>query len=58
MMCDTLFVQGYELPRNVVATTSAQEAIQSAQYAVHAVPVQHSRDFLTGIVVCPSVACA
>lgn len=44
-------VQGYQLPRNVVATTAAQEAIEGAQYALHAVPVQHSREFLSGIAV-------
>ena len=49
--CLTLQVcwQGYELPRNVVATTSALEAIDRAQYAIHAVPVQHSREFLSTI---------
>jgi glycerol-3-phosphate dehydrogenase (NAD+) len=37
------------LPMNVSATTNAAEAIDGAQYAVHAVPVQHSRAFLEGI---------
>lgn len=41
--------QGFTLPRNVRATTDAAEAIAGAQYAVHAVPVQHSRAFLTGV---------
>ncbi|KAK9812373.1 hypothetical protein WJX73_005748 [Symbiochloris irregularis] len=43
------YLQGYKLPSNVVATTAAQEAIEGAQYALHAVPVQHSREFLSGI---------
>lgn len=37
------------LPVNVRATTDAAEAIAGASYAVHAVPVQHSRAFLEGI---------
>ena len=41
--------QGFELPKNVCATTSAAEAIKAAQYAIHAVPVQHSREFLQSI---------
>jgi glycerol-3-phosphate dehydrogenase (NAD+) len=41
--------QGFTLPRNVRATTDAAEAIAGAQYAVHAVPVQHSRSFLSGV---------
>ncbi len=44
-------LQEYVLPSNVVATTSSLEAIQGAQYAIHAVPVQHSRAFLKGIAV-------
>ena len=49
-------MQEYTLPNNVVATTSFVEAIQGAQYAIHAVPVQHSRKFLESIAVssCPS----
>ncbi len=42
-------LQDFTLPPNVKATTSAAEAIQGARYAVHAVPVQHSRAFLSGI---------
>ena len=45
-------LQGFDLPVNVSATTSAAEAILHAQYAIHAVPVQHSRDFLHSITVC------
>ena len=37
------------MPVNVTATTSMAQAIAGAQYAVHAVPVQHSRAFLTSI---------
>ena len=37
------------LPTNVTATTSVAEAIAGARYAVHALPVQHSRAFLTSI---------
>ena len=56
MYCVSIVVlQGYELPGNIVATTSAGEAIEHAQYAVHAVPVQHSREFLAGIVVSPPI---
>ena len=44
-------MQEYTLPINVVATTSFVEAIQGAQYAIHAVPVQHSRKFLESIAV-------
>lgn len=46
-------MQGYRLPLNVKATTAAQEAIEGAQYALHAVPVQHSREFLSSIAVRP-----
>jgi len=38
----------------VVATTSAAAACAGAQYAIHAVPVQHSRAFLQGIRVPPA----
>ena len=41
--------QDYMLPSNVVATMSAAEACAGAQYAIHAVPVQHSRAFLHAI---------
>jgi glycerol-3-phosphate dehydrogenase (NAD+) len=43
------YLKDFVLPPNVLATTSAQEAILGAQYAVHAVPVQSSRAFLQGI---------
>ena len=46
-------LQEFTLPDNVIATTSAAEAIQDAQFAVHAVPVQHTRRFLDSIKVCP-----
>lgn len=41
--------QDFTLPPNVRATTDAAEAISEASYAVHAVPVQHSRSFLSSI---------
>ncbi len=41
--------QDLMLPTNVTATTSVAEAIAGARYAVHALPVQHSRAFLTSI---------
>lgn len=43
------YLAEWELPSNVTATTSAAEAIAGAQYAIHAVPVQHTRAFLEGI---------
>eukprot|EP00775_Hariotina_reticulata_P003061 gene3061-3341_t len=43
------YLPDFTLPSNVRATTDAVEAISGAQYAVHAVPVQHSRAFLTSI---------
>ena len=47
------------LPANVTATTSVSEAIAGARFAVHALPVQHSRAFLTSIKVCaPGLSCA
>ncbi|KAK9908822.1 hypothetical protein WJX75_003354 [Coccomyxa subellipsoidea] len=46
---NTRYLKEYVLPSNVVATTSSLEAIQGAQYAIHAVPVQHSRAFLKSI---------
>ena len=44
-----MILQDHEMPVNVTATTSMAQAIAGAQYAVHAVPVQHSRAFLTSI---------
>ncbi len=43
------YLPDYELPGKVTATTSAEIALKGAQYAIHAVPVQHSRAFLTDI---------
>ena len=43
------YLPDFALPPNVTATTSAAEAIAGAQYAIHAVPVQHTRAFLQGI---------
>jgi glycerol-3-phosphate dehydrogenase len=41
--------QEFTLPSNLKATTSVAEALTDAQFAVHAVPVQHSRRFLSSI---------
>lgn len=46
---NTRYLPDYELPSRVSATTSAEAALRGAQYAIHAVPVQHSRAFLTSI---------
>jgi glycerol-3-phosphate dehydrogenase (NAD+) len=43
------YLPGRPLPPNVRATTSAREACGGAQYALHAVPVQHSRAFLASV---------
>ena len=43
------YLPGAPLPHNVRATSDAGEAIGGAQYALHAVPVQHSRAFLRGV---------
>lgn len=47
--CNTRYLPDFILPTNVSATTSAAEAILGAQYAIHAVPVQHTRKFLEEI---------
>lgn len=47
--CNTRYLPDFKLPPNVRATTNAAEAIQGAQFAVHAVPVQASRAFLRSI---------
>jgi len=47
--CNTRYLPDFTLPSNVTATTSAAEAILGAQYAIHAVPVQHTRKFLEEI---------
>lgn len=44
-----LLLQDLTLPHNITATTSMAEAIAGARYAIHALPVQHSRAFLTAI---------
>ncbi|KAL0026194.1 hypothetical protein WJX77_001162 [Trebouxia sp. C0004] len=46
---NTRYLPDLMLPTNVTATTSVAEAIAGARYAVHALPVQHSRAFLTSI---------
>lgn len=47
--CNSRYLPEFQLPSNVTATTSAVEAIAGAQYAIHAVPVQHTRVFLESI---------
>lgn len=47
--CNTRYLKEFTLPGNVRATTNASEAIAAAKFAVHAVPVQHSRAFLHGV---------
>lgn len=47
--CNTRYLSDFTLPPNVSATTSPKDAIEGAQLAIHAVPVQHSRAFLQGI---------
>ncbi|KAH7423307.1 hypothetical protein KP509_12G048500 [Ceratopteris richardii] len=34
------------LPRNIIATTDPQEAFKDSEYCIHALPVQHSADYL------------
>ena len=40
------YLPKHVLPRNVTATTSPEEALDGADYIVHAVPVQSSTEFL------------
>eukprot|EP00210_Caulerpa_lentillifera_P001131 g1090.t1 len=47
--CNTKYLKNYQLPVNVYATVDKAEAIKDAEYAIHAVPVQHSRLFLHSI---------
>lgn len=46
---NTRYLPAWVLPPNIVATTSAREAIEGSQYAIHAVPVQQTRSFLQSI---------
>lgn len=46
---NTRYMPEWELPPGVTATTAAAEAIAGAQFAIHAVPVQHTRAFLESI---------
>ena len=50
-------MQDMTLPHNITATTSMAEAIAGASYAVHALPVQHSRVFLHAIKVDKAASC-
>jgi len=46
---NTKYLKEYTLPTNVRATLNAEEALSGVQYALHAVPCQHSRKFLKNI---------
>lgn len=39
----------HKLPENIVATTSAKDALSGADFCLHAVPVQFSSSFIEGI---------
>lgn len=52
-----LLLQDLTLPQNITATTSMAEAIAGARFAIHALPVQHSRAFLTAIKVLLRFGC-
>lgn len=43
------FFPNHVLPANVRATTDPREALDGAQYCIHAVPVQASTEFLKGL---------
>lgn len=43
------YLPQYELPHNVRATTDAAVALESADFIVHAVPVQSSKKFLASV---------
>eukprot|EP00636_Phaeomonas_parva_P008879 CAMPEP_0118855742 /NCGR_PEP_ID=MMETSP1163-20130328/3463_1 /TAXON_ID=124430 /ORGANISM="Phaeomonas parva, Strain CCMP2877" /LENGTH=415 /DNA_ID=CAMNT_0006788693 /DNA_START=271 /DNA_END=1518 /DNA_ORIENTATION=+ len=43
------YLSGIPMPSAVSATTDAAAALEEATYIIHAVPVQHSRDFLQEI---------
>jgi glycerol-3-phosphate dehydrogenase (NAD+) len=43
------YLPGIPLPHNLTATTDAAVALRGAQYALHAVPVQASREFLKAV---------
>jgi len=40
------YLSQFELPPNIVSTTSAEEALEGATYILHAIPMQQSQDFL------------
>jgi len=43
------YLATYELPLNIRASTDAKEALKGCDFIIHAVPVQQSRAFLTGV---------
>eukprot|EP00898_Chlorokybus_atmophyticus_P006678 jgi/Chlat1/7010/Chrsp56S00526 len=46
---NTRYLRDHELPSNVRATTDPVEALKDAQFAIHAVPAQATKSFLTSI---------
>lgn len=47
--CNCKYFPKHKLPENVTATTDAKTSLVSADYCLHAVPVQFSSSFLEGI---------
>ncbi|XP_031486442.1 glycerol-3-phosphate dehydrogenase [NAD(+)] 2, chloroplastic isoform X1 [Nymphaea colorata] len=47
--CNSKYLSGYMLPKNVCATTDAKAALLGADFCIHAIPVQFSSAFLGGI---------
>lgn len=43
------YLPKYDLPVNIRATTDAREALSGSDFIIHAVPVQQSRAFLSGV---------
>ncbi|KAK3263800.1 hypothetical protein CYMTET_27414 [Cymbomonas tetramitiformis] len=44
---NTRYFQEFDLPHNITATTNSAEALADSDFVIHAVPVQHSRAFLS-----------
>mmetsp|Transcript_8270 Transcript_8270/g.29027 ORF Transcript_8270/g.29027 Transcript_8270/m.29027 type:complete len:454 (+) Transcript_8270:229-1590(+) len=47
--CNSRYLPTHVLPKSVRATTVAADALEGAEYIVHAIPVQSSRKFLSRI---------
>ena len=43
------YLPKYVLPKNIRATTNANEALKDSDFIIHAVPTQHSRKFLSAV---------